>query len=146
MQIYIGWILLILGGFLFLAQVISSVNFGFAQRLGIQEAPEASDTLLQTAERYAAYWDLVTLGWLPLAGILMIYDHAWWQIVALIGGAIYYDASGREAAKNISFKKEGIRLGTEKQQKMFFCSYILMAIIGVALIGYSAWELTSYVK
>jgi len=145
-QIYIGWILLILGGFLFLAQVISSVNFGFAQRLGIQEAPEASDTLLQTAERYAAYWDLVTLGWLPLAGILMIYDHAWWQIVALIGGAIYYDASGREAAKNISFKKEGIRLGTEKQQKMFFCSYILMAIIGVALIGYSAWELTSYVK
>ena len=146
MQIYIGWILLILGGFLFLAQVISSVNFGLAQRLGIQESPEESDTLLQTAERYAAYWDLVTLGWLPLAGILMIFDHVWWPIVALLGGAIYFDTSGREAAKNISFKKEGIRLGNEKQQKVFFASYILMAVIGIALIGYSAWELTSYVK
>jgi len=146
MQIYIGWILLILGGLLFLAQVISSVNFGLAQRLGIQESPEESDTLLQTAERYVAYWDLITLGWLPLAGILMIFDHAWWPIVALLGGAIYFDTSGREAAKNISFKKEGIRLGNEKQQKVFFASYILMAVIGVALIGYSAWELTSYVK
>ena len=142
-QTTIGWILLVLGGSLYIAQVISSIDFKLAQRLGIQENPEETDSLLQTAERYTAYWDLVTLGWLPLAGLLMIIDHDWWAIVALIGGAIYLDTSGREAAKNISFRREGIKIGTEKQQKVFFVSYIVMAIIGVALIAYSVGELVS---
>lgn len=72
MQINIGWILIILGGGLYLAQIISSINFPLAQRLGIQEKPETSDTLLQRSERYTAYWDLLTLLWLPVAGILMV--------------------------------------------------------------------------
>ena len=143
MQTTFGWMLLLLGGSLYVAQVISSIDFKLAQRLGIQEKPEEADPLLQTAERYTAYWDLVTLGWLPLAGLLMVINHDWWAIVALIGGAIYLDTSGREAAKNISFRREGIRVGTETQQKVFFASYIAMAVIGVALIGYSFSELVS---
>lgn len=136
-QITIGWALLLLGGFLYTAQVISSINFKLAQRLGIQEDPEESDSILQTAERFTAYWDLLTLGWLPLAGLLMIFDHDWWPIVALLGGAIYFDASGREAAKIISFRKEGIRLGTSQQQRVFLSSYVVMAVVGLGLIGYS---------
>jgi len=61
-QIVAGWILLILGGALYIAQVISSVNFKLAQRLGIQEKPDAADPLLQRSEKYTAYWVLVTLG------------------------------------------------------------------------------------
>ena len=124
MQAVIGWGLLLVGGALYLAQVISSVNFRLAQRLGIQEDPEFADPLIQRSERYAAYWDLVTLVWLPLAGILMIINHEWWPIFSLIGGAIYLDTSGREAAKYISFRHEGIKLGTDKQQKVFFATYI----------------------
>ena len=137
MQEIIGWGLLIVGGALYLAQVISSINFRLAQRLGIQEKPEFTDQLLQRSERYAAYWDLVTLGWLPLAGVLMIINHEWWPIMSLIGGAIYLDTSGREAAKNISFRHEGIKIGTDKQQKIFFSSYIVMAVIAIVLITYS---------
>ena len=137
MQEIIGWGLLIMGGALYLAQVISSVNFQLAQRLGIQEKPEFADQILQRSERYAAYWDLLTLGWLPLAGVLMIINHEWWPILSLIGGAIYLDTSGREAAKNISFRHEGIKVGTEKQKKLFFASYIVMAIIAITLISYS---------
>ena len=143
MQEIIGWGLLIMGGALYLAQVISSVNFQLAQRLGIQEKPEFTDQIIQRSERYIAYWDLVTLGWLPLAGILMIINHEWWPIMSLIGGAIYLDASGREAAKNISFRHEGFKVGTEKQNKLFFSSYIVMAIIGIALISYSISVLVS---
>lgn len=141
MQITLGWLLLILGGLLYFAQIISSINFELAQRLGIQESPEDTDSILQTAERFTAYWDLVTLGWLPLAGILMIIDHVWWPIVALVGGAIYIDASGREAAKIMSLRKEGFRLGTKNQQRVFLASYIVMAIIGLVLIGYSMSKL-----
>jgi hypothetical protein len=136
-QVIIGWILLIFGGALYLAQVISSVNFKLAQRLGIQEKPEVTDPLLQRSERYTAYWDLVTLGWLPLAGVLMITNHDWWPIISLIGGAIYLDTSGREAAKSLSFRHEGIKVGTDKQQSVFFASYIVMAVIAIVLIIYS---------
>ena len=137
MQTTIGWTLLLLGGFLYFAQVISSINFKLAQRLGIQESPKETDSILQTAERFTAFWDLVTLGWLPLAGLLMIIENNWWPIVALVGGAIYFDTAGREAAKILSLRKEGFRLGTPTQQRIFFSSYIVMAIIGLALIGYS---------
>lgn len=137
MQIVIGWILLFLGGALYLAQIISSVNFPLAQRLGIQEQPDKADPLLQRAERYVAYWDLVTLGWLPLAGLLMIVDHTWWPIAALIGSSIYLDTSGREAAKFLSFRHHGLKMGSEKQQKLFFASYLLMAAMALVLIYYS---------
>ena len=144
MQITIGWIALLLGGFLYLAQLISSVNFALAQRLGIQEEPDQSDPLVQTAERFTAYWDLLTLPWLPLAGLLMITGHAWWPVVALIGGAIYVDAAGREAAKFISFRKEGFRLGTKNQQRVFFASYIVMLVMGLVLMVHSISDLLSW--
>ena len=143
MQVAIGWGLLIFGGALYLAQVISSINFKLAQQLGIQEDPVDSDPILQRSERYTAYWDLVTLGWLPIAGFLMIVNHGWWPIVSLIGGAIYLDTSGREAVKNISFRHEGIKTGTDKQQRIFFVSYIVMAIIAIILIAYSVSVLVS---
>ena len=60
MQITIGWACLILGAFLYIAQLISSIDFKLAQQLGIQENPEETDSILQTAERYTALWDLVT--------------------------------------------------------------------------------------
>ena len=137
MQGLIGWILLILGSALYIAQIISSINFDLAQRLGIQESAEHADPLFQRAERYTAYWDLVTLIWLPLAGALMIINHQWWPVISLIGGAIYLDTAGREAAKNISFRHEGIKTGTIKQQKIFFASYIVMLVLAVLVITYS---------
>jgi len=143
LQTFIGWGLLALGGALYLAQVISSVNFRLAQRLGIQEKPEVTDSLLQRSERYTAYWDLFVLGWLPVSGVLMIIDHEWWPIASLIGGAIYLDTSGREAVKNVSFRHEGIKMGTYKQQRLFFSSYICMALVAVALIIYSVDALVS---
>ena len=136
-QIAIGWTCLIPGALLYIAQLISSIDFKLAQQLGIQENPEETDSILQTAERYTAWWDLVTLGWLPLAGLLMILESPCWPVVGLVGGAIYFDTSGREAAKIISLRKEGIRLGTDQQQKIFMGSYVVMAMMGLALIGYS---------
>ncbi len=141
MQQIIGWSLVILGGGLYIAQVISSANFSLAQSLGIQEKPETSDPLLQRAERYTAYWDLVTLIWLPIAGVLMISNHTWWPIVSLVGGAIYFDTSGREAAKTLSFRHEGLKSGTTSEQKVYFASYIVMAVMSLVLVAYSVTHL-----
>lgn len=141
MQILLGWILVVFPGVLILGQIISSINFSLAQRLGIQENPDLTDPILQRAEQYTAYWDLFTLIWLPVAGILMIVNHPLWMITALIGGAIYFDTAGREAAKFLSFKHEGVRMGSPKQQRVFFATYIVMAILGITVVIYSFMEL-----
>ena len=133
--ITLGWIMILFGGALYIAQLISTVNFPLAQRLGIQEDPEASDSLLQRSERYTAYWDLVTLIWLPIAGVLMILGHELWPIVAIIGGAFYFDGAGREVVKNLSFQHEGIKVGSDKQRRLFFSSYIMMAVIALVVVG-----------
>jgi hypothetical protein len=73
----------------------------------------------------------------------MIINHEWWPIMSLIGGAIYLDTSGREAVKIISFRHEGIKIGTDKQKRLFFASYIVMAVIAITLIAYSVSALVS---
>ena len=107
-------------GGLYLAQVISFLNFPLAQRPGIQEKSETSDGLLQRSERYTAYWDLLTLLWLPVGGIVMALNHSRWPVVSLIGGSMYLDAAGREAVKNLSFQYEDIKSGTIKKQQILF--------------------------
>ena len=141
MQLYLGWILIIFPGILFFAQVISSISFAFAQRLGIQETEEHTDALVLRAERYVAYWDLITLVWMPLAGLLMVLDHSYWPVVSLLAGAIYFDTSGREAAKNLSFRHEGLRVGPPGQSKFFFSTYFMMAALAVATISTALLEM-----
>lgn len=142
MEIILGWIMIIFPGILVVGQAISSINFSLAQRLGLQENPEHTDLLVQTAERYAAYWDLITLTWMPLSGLLIVVDNSYWPIVSLIAGAIYFDTSGREAAKMLSFKHQGVRIGPPTQHKFFFSTYFMMATLGIIVIITSLAELT----
>ncbi len=141
MQLYLGWILIIFPGILFFAQVISSISFAFAQRLGIQETEEHNVALVLRAVRYVAYWDLITLVWMPLAGLLMVLDHSYWPVVSLLAGAIYFDTSGREAAKNLSFRHEGLRVGPPGQSKFFFSTYIMMAALAIATVSTALLEM-----
>jgi hypothetical protein len=141
MQIILGWLLIIFPGILYAGQVISSINFPLAQRLGLQENPHKSDALLQRAERYTAYWDLLTLGWLPVSGVLMAINHSAWPLFALFGGAMFLDAAGREATKMLSFKHENIRMGPALQHRLFMSTYFIMALLAIAAIIYSVGSL-----
>lgn len=141
MREWLAWIQLLFGGALLLMQVISSINFPLAQRLGIQEDPAQTDPLLQRSERYTAYWDLFTLPWLPLGGVLMLAGQPYWPLVSLIGGAIYFDIAGREAAKNLSLRRGGVRTGSAAQQKLFFASYVVMGLLGVVAAAFAAGHL-----
>ena len=141
MQIILGLILIIFPSILYGAQVISSINFSLAQKLGLQESPEETDLILQRAEKYTAYWDLLTLGWMPLAGLLMLLNNHTWPLFALIGGTIYFDTAGREALKLLSLKHEGVRVGPPKQHMLFFYTYFIMAALGMIVIAYSVGKI-----
>jgi len=56
--------------------------------------------------------------------------------MSVFGAAIYLDTAGREAAKNLSFKHENLKVGTAKEQRLFFTSYIVMAFIAIIVIIY----------
>jgi len=141
MQYLLGGILIIFPGILFIGQVISSLNFSLAQKLGLQEAPEETDSLVQTAERYTAYWDLVTMVWMPVSGLLMVMNHSTWPFVSIIAGAIYVDTAGREAAKILSFKHAGLRVGPPRQHRFFLSTYLIMAILGIVAIAYALMKM-----
>lgn len=141
MQLFLGWILIIFPGLLYIGQIISSVNFPLAQKMGLQESPNETDLLLQRAERYTAYWDILSLSWLPLSGILMVLNNSAWPLFALFGGTIYIDTAGREAVKILSFKHEGIRVGPPKQHRIFFLTYAIMAALGIVVVIFSAREI-----
>jgi len=98
-RITIAIVLVAVGGFLYAGQVVSVVNLGLAQRLGLQERPDHVDLLPTSLEVWTARWDLLTLLGLPVDGILMLLDHSWWPYMAMIGGGLAADTGGREIVK-----------------------------------------------
>jgi hypothetical protein len=64
----------------------------------------------------------------------MLTGSAVWPYFSIIAGAIYFDVAGREAAKNLSFRHEGLRVGAPTQQKVYFSSYIAMGCLGLVVV------------
>jgi hypothetical protein len=114
-----------------IGQSISVVSFSLAQRLGFQEKGDETDPLHRRLELNAARWDLFVLWTLPIAGILILTNHAWWPCLALIAGAIHLDAGGREIAKIRGLRAHGVRTGSAKDLRLFLIFMGSMALIGL---------------
>ena len=143
MKIVLGIICLLFGGFGWIGQAISAMNYRFAQRLGLQEKSDETDPLYRRAEINTAKWDSFVLWTLPVAGILMLMNHPWWPYLSLIAGGIYLDSAGRETAKYSSLRKEGIRTGSQADVRVAGIFFSVMAIIAIWLILYSFWYATN---
>ncbi len=135
-------ILALLVGLGFFGQIVSVISFKLAQKLGLQERDEATDPIYRHLERNTARWDLFVLWTLPLAAILMLIEHRWWPYAALLGGGIYFDAGGREAAKILGLRAEGVRTGTARETRFGLSYFASMVIVGLALVIYSLMVLT----
>jgi hypothetical protein len=105
---------MLFGGFVWVGQTISTINYPFATRVGLQESMEGTDPLFQHLEHNTAKWDMVTLWTLFAAGLLMVINSNWWPYLALIAGGVYFDAGGRELVKILGMKAEDQRIGTQR--------------------------------
>lgn len=141
MTTVLGIICVLFGGFSWLAQLVSAVNFPLAQRLGLQEKSEGTDALYQQAELNSARWDVAVLWILPAAGILMLSGHHWWPYLGLLAGGIYLDGAGREAAKYTSLKKSGVRLGNPREYWITLVYFVVMFLVGLGVVIYSLFYL-----
>jgi hypothetical protein len=141
MLIAMGIVALLFGLLVFVGQFISTVNFPLAQRLGLQEKDDSTEPLHRRLELNTARWDLAVFWILPLAGILMLLDHSWWPYLALIAGGILIDTAGRETAKLLGLREQGVRVGTSQEVRQFQGFFGLMAVIGLWLAIYGLVDL-----
>jgi len=141
LQIILGLIWLVIGGFLYVGQFISTVNFPLAQRLGLQEKTENASPLISQLESKVAAWDLFAIWVAPVAGVLMLLDHAKWPAACLVASGVYFDAGGREWAKILGLMAHGVPVGNARERKVIFGTFsffLLTGLVGV-VIGLAAW-------
>jgi hypothetical protein len=130
-----GIVCVLFGLICIVGQLISVINFGLAQKIGLQEKDDATDPLYRQLELNTARWDLVVLWTLPAAGVLMLVDHAWWPYLALVAGGVCVDTGGRETAKVLGLGKQGVKTGSRKETRLFFTFLGAMLLIGVWCIA-----------
>jgi len=137
-----GFVCVLFGLVCVVGQLISVVNFPFAQKLGLQEKNETTDLIYRRLEHNTARWDLVVLWTLPAAGILMLIDHSWWPYLTLIAGGICVDTSGREIAKVLGLGRQGVKTGSEVEKRLFFAFLGTIFLIGVWCVAFALASLT----
>jgi hypothetical protein len=133
----LGIAALLVGSLAVVGQLISVFDFKLAQRWGLQEKDEYTDTLHRRLELSTARWDVVVLWTLPLAGVAMLLDTSWWPWVALIAGGVWVDAGGREYLKWVALRDQGVRIGAEPEIRLGRAFLALMVALGLALIVHS---------
>jgi len=131
-----GTACVLLGLVWFSGQLISTLNFSLAQKLGLQEKNDETEPLFRRLELNTARWDLVVLWTLPVAGVLMLVEHSWWPYLALVAGGVYVDTGGRETAKVLGLSKHGVKTGSRKEARLYFWFTGIMALIGVWCITF----------
>lgn len=126
---------------IYLGQIVSVVNLPLAQRLGLQEPSDTIDTIYARDTAGTARWDVLSMWTLPVAGILMLIDNAWWPYLALIGGAVYLDTGGRQAIKLLGYRKEGVRVGTSQAVRLALAVYAVFVILSAIAITIALIEI-----
>ena len=121
-------------------QLISSIDFQLAQRLGLQEKDEDTEPLYRRLELNTARWDLAVLWTLPVAGLLIILDHSWWPYLALISGGVFVDAGGREIAKLLGLRRQGVRVGGGSELRLALGFLTVMIVTGLWVAVYGLLE------
>jgi len=136
MLVTTGIICVVFGLVGFGGQLLSAVSWPLAQRLGLQERDDVTDALFRRLERNTARWDLLVLWTLPACGALMIVDHPAWPIAALVAGPLHVDTAGRELAKVLGLRAEGVAVGSAKSFAVLCGLFASMAAIGLWISGY----------
>lgn len=135
MNILWGVVLIIFTGLLgWLGQVINAVAPKLAARIGLAEPESEVDRTFYIDGRGEAIWDALILWILPLAGILLIFDHPWWVYPGLIGGGMYLYFSGRLLIVRQLMQRNGIQIGNPQTVRLGNVALILWGIIGAVTI------------
>jgi len=126
-----GIILTLLSAIAYFGQVVATFWPGTASRLGLTEPEQEVDPAFYADVRGEAFWDVLTLWTLPLAGLLLILDHPLWPYFGLIGGGMYLYFAGRGIFVRRELQRRHIRIGNAETLKV---AYALLTLWGLSAV------------
>ena len=134
MNIIWGVILIIISLIGWLGQIITALSPTVAAKLGVTEPEADVDPTFDADGRGEAFWDMVTLWTLPVAGILLIFNSPWWAYFGLVGGGMYLYFAGRGIAVRLVMQRREIRIGKPETLKVFYVFLTLWGLIAIVTI------------
>ena len=117
-----------------LMQVIVTIAPSFASKYGLIEAESEVDPTFLVDAKGEALWDSLSLWTLPVAGILLLLDNAYWAYFGLVGGGMYVYFAGRGVVVRRMMQSRGIKLGNPDTLKLFYDFLILWGLVGIVTI------------
>jgi hypothetical protein len=117
-----------------LGQVVSALWPALATKWGLLEPESEVDPTFFVDARAEAVWDAMILWTLPVAGILLIFDHPAWAYFGLVGGGMYLYFAGRGIMVRQAMRRRGIRTGSRETLKLYYVFLTVWALIAVVTI------------
>ncbi len=140
MQTALGIIAAVVGVAGLVGQLLSALSTKLAPQQLTQSELSGSDRLYRRLERDSARWDLLVIWTLPVAGVLMLLDHSWWPFVALVACGACAASGGREFAKMLAFRNEGVRIGEDGEIRLALIFLGLWGSVAVIVGAYGLLE------
>ena len=144
MNTVIGIVVIVVGLICWIGQTLALLAPHIAVKLGLCEPEEEMDHTLYTIETKAhGLTDLLLTWTLPVAGLLIILDHSFWPILALIGGGIYLYFPGIISFHRVFLKKHGIKMGSPSAIKATYVFSIIWVLSALTMIILAIKQLNS---
>ncbi len=133
MNIAFGTVVTILGLLGWFGQLLTWMHRPTAVKWGMAEAEADVDPVFLADTKGEAAWDSFVLWLLPVAGILLILNHAWWPYFGVTGGAIYVYFAGRSLSTRRVFKQRGIRICKAELDRVYTGAIALWGLAGAGM-------------
>ena len=111
MNIIWGIILLLVSGLAYFGQVIATFWPETAVKLSLTEAKADVDPTFDVDGQGEAMWDTAVLWLLPVAAVLLLFNHPVWAYFGLVGGGSYLYFAGRGIVVRRLMQQHGIAIG-----------------------------------
>jgi hypothetical protein len=136
--IVVGLSLLCWGG-----QAVSWFSPATGVRLSLADAEETVEPAFFADARGEALWDTLTLWTMPVAGVLLLADHAAWTYFGLVGGGMYLYFAGRGLFTRMALQRQGLAIGTTQNVRLGLTFLVIWGAMAVLTIFAATVSLTS---
>lgn len=144
METLLALFVIVLGLICWLGQTLTVFAPDVAVRLGVNEAEDTIDKSMYLFERYSQGIMDVLLTWLlPASAVMMLLDHPYWPVFALVGSGVYLYFPGVFSITRIVLKKNGLAVGSRASEVTAYVLGALWTLSALLMIALAAADLAA---
>ena len=142
MQLVAGLAIVLISLLAWGGQLVSWLAPTTAERLQLTESESNVEPAFFADGRGEAVWDAFTLWTMPVAGVLLMMDHAAWPYFGLIGSGMYLYFGGRGILTRLVMQREGLAIGTPSNVRIGLGFLAVWCLMGMAVAIAAAMTLS----